>query len=472
MTAERLEATLARLERERVEADRAYNDALTALDRALATLPDLPASPPPADDARRAELNGAWNILPSGPPRIDRSLKGRLAGLVWRLTGPVLEAQQRFNSILVDHLNRNAAGEAAAREAVGALAGAMRHHLDQQQQFQARLIQFLQTVTLYVDTKDRAVGGQVKTVNAGLSAMADDWLRRSESLAAREARLAARLAALADVQATASLAQQTALSLKREVERLLERGPAPEAPASGTAPAAAADLDAFKYLGFEDQFRGSREAIRERLADYVPLFKDAGDVVDLGCGRGEFLDLLREGGVGARGVDLNHEMAETSRARGFDVAEQDALGFLQDQPDASIGGLFAAQVVEHLEPGYLMQLIETAFHKLRPGGLLVLETINVACWLAFFESYIRDLTHVRPIHPETLQYLLRASGFRDVRIDFRPPEAEADRLEAVSPLPADAPAGLPAVADAVNANVARLNARLFTHLDYAAIGRK
>ena len=119
-----------------------------------------------------------------------------------------------------------------------------------------------------------------------------------------------------------------------------------------------------------------------------------------------------------------------------------------------------------------MQLIETAFHKLRPGGLLVLETINVACWLAFFESYIRDLTHVRPIHPETLQYLLRASGFRDVRIDFRPPEAEADRLEAVSPLPADAPAGLPAVADAVNANVAKLNARLFTHLDYAAIGRK
>jgi len=129
-------------------------------------------------------------------------------------------------------------------------------------------------------------------------------------------------------------------------------------------------------------------------------------------------------------------------------------------------------VVEHLEPGYLMALIETAFHKLRPGGLIVLETINAACWLAFFESYIRDLTHVRPIHPDTLQYLLRASGFRDVRIEFRAPEADADRLEEVAPLPADAPAGLPAVADVINANVARLNARLFTYLDYAAIGRK
>ncbi len=471
MNEERLEAVLARLDRERAEADRAYNAALTALDQALATMPDLPAPPAAFDDGRRAELNGSWDILPSGPPAADRSLKGRLRGFIWGLVGPAFEEQKRFNSALVDHLNRNAAGEAATREAAAALIAAMRHQLDQQVQFQSRLIQFLQTVTLYVDTKDRAVGGQVKVVNAGLSAMADDWMRRSESLAAREARLASRLSTLSDVQATASLAQQTALTLKREVERLLDAG-LPSGAGAPAAPAAAPDLDAFKYLGFEDQFRGSREAIRARLADYVPLFEGLGDVVNLGCGRGEFLDLLRERGISARGVDLNHEMAETSRARGFEVAEQDALSFLESQPDASIGGLFAAQVVEHLEPGYLMALIETACHKLRPGGLIVLETINVACWLAFFESYIRDLTHVRPIHPETLQYLLRASGFRDVRIDFRPPEAEADRLEEVAPLPVDAAPGLPTVADVVNANVAKLNARLFTHLDYAAIGRK
>jgi len=470
---ERLEVTLARLERERAEADRTYNDALTALDRALAELPDLPEPPPAIDDARRAELNQSWNILPDGPPSVAGALKGRLRGFVWRLVGPALEQQARFNSALVDHLNRNAPGEAAARQTVTALVAALRHHLEQQQRLQSHLIQLLQTVTLYVDTKDRAVGGQVRAVNAGLSAMADDWLRRSESLAAREHRLAARLADLSEVEATASLAQQTALTLKREVARLLESGQAPRT-AAAAPPVAAPDLDAFKYLGFEDQFRGSREVIRARLADYVPLFRSAGDVVDLGCGRGEFLDLLREAGVAARGVDLNHEMAEASRARGFEVAEADALGFLRAQPDGSIGGLFAAQVVEHLEPGYLMSLIETAFHKLRPGGVIVLETINAACWLAFFESYIRDLTHVRPIHPETLQYLMRASGFRDVRIEFRPlpPAAEADRLESVDLLPADAPSGLPAVADVVNANVEKLNARLFTYLDYAAIGHR
>lgn len=470
MSAERLEARLARLERERQEADRAYNDALTALDRALGAPAPLPDPPPGYDDSRRKDINQAWNILPGGPPPIESGLKGRLRAFIWRLVGPPLEQQARFNSAVVDHLNRNAAGEASAREAVAALTVALRHHVDQQFQLEARLIQYLQTMTLYVDTKDRAVGGQVHVVNAGLDAMADGWLKRSESLAAREQRLATRLAALDDLKATAALAQQTALTLKREVERLLEQGL--PAAASADAPTARPDLDAFKYLGFEDQFRGSPETIRARLADYLPLFEGAGDVVDLGCGRGEFLDLLREQGLAARGVDLNHEMAETSRARGFDVAEQDALGFLAAQPDASIGGLFAAQVVEHLEPGYLMRLIETGFHKLRPGGLIVLETINAACWLAFFESYIRDLTHVRPLHPETLQYLMRASGFSQVEIRFRPPEAEGDRLEAVPRAPADAPSGLAAMADVINGNVARLNARLFTYLDYAAVGRK
>jgi O-antigen chain-terminating methyltransferase len=237
-------------------------------------------------------------------------------------------------------------------------------------------------------------------------------------------------------------------------------------------PTVTPDLDAFKYLGFEDAFRGSPEAIRTRLADYLPLFEGRSDVVDLGCGRGEFLDLLSSQGITARGVDLNHEMVETSRGRGFDVTEGDALGFLESVPDASLGGIFAAQVAEHLEPAYLMSLIDTALAKLRPDGIIVLETINAACWLAFFESYIRDLTHVRPLHPETLQYLLRVSGFREVEIRFRPPEAEADRLDPVPQPPDDAGAAVSTLAATFNDNVAKLNGRLFTHFDYAAIGRK
>ncbi len=230
-------------------------------------------------------------------------------------------------------------------------------------------------------------------------------------------------------------------------------------------------LDSYKYVGFEDQFRGSRDVIRARLESYLPFFAGATDVLDIGCGRGEFLELLAGAGVRARGIDLNHEMAELCRARGLDVTEADAVGYLTTLPDASLGGLFAAQVVEHLQPGYLLQFLELAFHKVRPGGRVVLETLNPACWVAFFDSYIRDITHVWPLHPETLKYLVLASGFTRADLEYRSPVAPEDRLQAIA-LPDGADERLADLAEAFNANVEKLNARLFTHLDYAVIGAR
>ena len=106
----------------------------------------------------------------------------------------------------------------------------------------------------------------------------------------------------------------------------------------------------FLYVGFEDRFRGSEEQIRERLKDYVAYFAGQSDVLDVGCGRGEFLELLREKGVRARGLDLNPEMVEVCRARGLDVTNADARGYLSSVADDSLGGLIAVQVIEHLEP--------------------------------------------------------------------------------------------------------------------------
>jgi O-antigen chain-terminating methyltransferase len=131
--------------------------------------------------------------------------------------------------------------------------------------------------------------------------------------------------------------------------------------------------------------------------------------------------------------------------------------------------LFAAQVVEHLQPAYLLRFLELACHKLRPGAPIVLETLNPACWVAFFESFIRDITHVWPLHPETLRYLALASGFSRAQIEFRSPVPPQDKLQPIA-----APNGSP-VADLVetfNANVEKLNARMFTYLDYAVIGAK
>lgn len=230
-------------------------------------------------------------------------------------------------------------------------------------------------------------------------------------------------------------------------------------------------------MGFEDRFRGSEDEIRARLADYVPYFAGTSNVLDVGCGRGEFLDLLKEAGVSARGLDLNPEMVEVCKARGLDATAGDAVSYLTGLPDESLGGLLAIQVVEHLEPGYLQKFLQTAFYKLRPGGLMVLETINPACWVAFFESYLRDLTHVRPIHPETLQYLLHASGFSSANIVFRAPIAEAARLQKVAPGierfgEGDQGDRVSELVTAFNRNMDRLNSHMFTFQDYAAVAKR
>jgi O-antigen chain-terminating methyltransferase len=234
--------------------------------------------------------------------------------------------------------------------------------------------------------------------------------------------------------------------------------------------------DDYKYVAFEDAFRGSDTAIESRLRAYVPLFAGASNVLDVGCGRGELLSALRSAGVAARGIDTNGEMVAVARARGLDAQQADALAYVNAVPDGSFGGLIATQVIEHLEPAYLLRLIDAASRKLQPRAPIVLETINPACWLAFFSSYIRDFTHVRPIHPETLQYLLRASGFAQVEIRYSAPVPEHMKMKTID-LPGDvlrtadpAAAALVQIAHTLNANAVILNNLMFSHLDYAAIG--
>jgi len=229
------------------------------------------------------------------------------------------------------------------------------------------------------------------------------------------------------------------------------------------------------YRGFEDRFRGSIDEIREKQRVHVPAFAGASDVLDIGCGRGEFLSLLKEHRIAARGIDADAGMVADARKRGFDVVQADAVPYLESLPDASLGGAIASQVIEHFEPSYLIRLLPIILTKLRPAAPLVLETINPACWLAFFSSYLRDFTHVWPVHPETLQYLLQANGFVRVEIKYLEQAPDSVRMRAVDPAsltgldPATSRA-LTTLATAYNANASILNSLLFTYMDYAAIG--
>jgi SAM-dependent methyltransferase len=164
------------------------------------------------------------------------------------------------------------------------------------------------------------------------------------------------------------------------------------------------------YVGFEDVFRLSEAVIRKRQRTYLPLLDGRQPVLDAGCGRGEFLELLREAGVPARGVDLDPGMVARAQSKGLDVERGDLIACLDNMPDGSLGVVFAAQVVEHLSYADLLAFLRIAHMKLQPDGLLIAETVNPHAPGAL-KGFWTDLTHQHPIFPEVLLTLCRGAGF-------------------------------------------------------------
>jgi SAM-dependent methyltransferase len=234
------------------------------------------------------------------------------------------------------------------------------------------------------------------------------------------------------------------------LERVRSTPPA-AAPASSVAPALP------DYFAFEARMRGSTEDVRERQRVYVDDFRDRAPVLDAGCGRGEFLSLLREAGVEARGIDSDPEMVAFSRGDGLDVTEGDAIAELERLEDGSLGGIFAAQLVEHLAPATLLRFLQLGAQKLRPGGLLVAETINPLSLVAL-GHYFADPTHVQPLVPQTLELLARQAGFEHTELRFL---NEPPKQAAFDP-----------AAGALEANLQRLNDVVFGPQDYALLATR
>lgn len=505
-----LEDELSRRKQDREQSDSAYDDALTALNKALWGPPDFPHPPPAPDEAQVTPLNTHWDIL-RARPEPPAGWRGRLARVVWGLVEPVFTQQQAFNSVLVDHVNRNIQPQREAAKAIASTISTLREQVERVCAFNLILMHYLQRITPFVNAKDyefdtlgrrrhediqqdlHSFNRSLHGLTAAVQGLSDEFLKHVESLTSRVQRYDGRIEAVA---AAAAVVQQQTTMLKRELDRLQKASVAAASsapPAASEAPVRPASpspsnlantstlagdsaLESWKYPAFEAAFRGSEADVRDRLGTYVPLFAGAADVLDIGCGRGEFLELLRTAGISARGLDLNLEMVEICRARGLDVSHGDALGYLRGLPDESLGGLFAAQVVEHLQPDYLLALLSEAQRVLRPGAAIALETINVACWYAFFQSYIRDITHARPLHPETLQYLVTASGFGAAEVQWRMPVPHAERLRRTPAIVQQAEGedkvALLELADVIDKNVDTLNHLLFTFLDYAIVARR
>lgn len=181
------------------------------------------------------------------------------------------------------------------------------------------------------------------------------------------------------------------------------------------------------YASFEDQFRGSREEIKERLKVYLPIIAResiTSDVLDVGCGRGEWLEVLREQGVEGRGVDTNRITIERCRNYGLDVVETDALDYLRGVPDDSLRAVTSFHVIEHLPFETLVKFLDESIRTLKRGGLIILETPNPENFMVGSCNFYTDPTHRNPIPSVTLQFLLKARGInRTEIIKLRPWEA-------------------------------------------------
>jgi O-antigen chain-terminating methyltransferase len=189
--------------------------------------------------------------------------------------------------------------------------------------------------------------------------------------------------------------------------------------------------DAF-YLAFEDRFRGTRAQIMKRMKVYLPFLKGSGwtkkgtRILDLGCGRGEWLELLRSSGYDkSQGVDLNSAMIQYCRERKLNVAEANALTFLAGAKTASFHAVTAYHLIEHLEFSALLNLASEAQRVLKPGGLVIFETPNPRNILVGASDFYRDMTHRNPIHPDTISFALETLGFTQVQVYFLADEKES-----------------------------------------------
>lgn len=400
----------------------------------------------------------------------------------------VLAARDEALDQRIETLLRSLDENRQALEAVGAGHEALAARLET---LSARLNAGMEAVSGSLDARTEALGVRIDGVAARLEELLDvrdirshwaqwrvEWERKLDTIERHFFRNVAELNGAFQHRSTmleSNLKETTRLQhtdflaalwkgireTRTELERLIhaelrlvrQRAVLPQlaAPAAATS-RPATDAPPIDWLHFAARFRGSEEYVRERQRFYLGHFKDRRQVLDLGCGRGEFLELLREEEIPARGVDLSAECIALCRAKGLDAEVADLFSTLDALPHAALDGIFCAQVIEHLPPAKLPELLRLAAAKLAPGGLLAVETPNPECLAILTSHFYLDPTHHHPVPPLLLSYYLEECGMGDLEIHRFAPAVES--MPALNSLPAE------------------FREAFFGALDYAVLGRK
>lgn len=223
-----------------------------------------------------------------------------------------------------------------------------------------------------------------------------------------------------------------------------------------------------QYLTLEERFRGSEAEIAERISAYLPFLKGKKSLLDLGCGRGEALELFSHEGLAVHGIDSSVEMVARCHEKGLSAEQGDLFGTLARIPDGSYDAVVSFHVIEHLPPQSLPQLVRSAWRVLAPGGVLILETPSPLSVVMSARNFWADPTHLRPVHPWSLEVAFREAGFEPVtRLDLHPFPA-SERLPEIDlqKLPPDQRE----LADQINRLRDLLDDVLFGNRDFALVG--
>ncbi len=212
------------------------------------------------------------------------------------------------------------------------------------------------------------------------------------------------------------------------------------------------EMERLDWLKFAEKFRGGEQYVKERQRFYGERFRGSRDVLDIGCGRGELLEVLKDAGVEARGIDLSEEAVALCRSKGLQATRADLFEYLGSQPDQSLGGVVCSQVIEHLAPERIPELVRLAHAKMRRDGLIAIETPNPECLAIFATHFYLDPSHTRPVPPQLLAFYLEEAGFGRIEIERLYPAVET--MPSLASLPED------------------FRKEFFGSLDYAIFARK
>ncbi len=372
--------------------------------------------------------------------RILVRLKRWLRPFVKAPLGDLLDRQRSFNLVLLDHLDELHTAIAAQQRVDQELLRDLRQVRDDL----LRDVRNNHGRLSHLEAFKREGFGDVMRHTDGLFSLVDQKLERYRR---DSSRLWSRLG-----------------SVLAQVEASSNEGPSQEVRTLARA------WDEQGYLELEDRFRGTPGEIAERVERYLPYLDGRGEILDLGCGRGELLAVLGEHELSARGIDSNREMVALCRKQGLKAEAGDLFEALVGAPEADLGAIVSLHVIEHLPAEAIDRLVRLAWRALKPGGVLILETPSPLSLTVAARNFWLDPTHRRPIHPSTLELTFESAGFNPVeRLDLRPFPLE-ERLPEIGT--AELPDQLKPLAHQVNGLRDRLDSLLFGYQDYAVVGTK